>query len=340
MRNALLACALVVALVFSAPAEPISRCRPTTVRSIAPADTSCPGSPTNARVACISTRHSTPPFTARSMRSRYSGVGRNRARASPIVATEQDEVYALDARSGAENLEARAWRACSAIRAPLRQYFATRRDGAPVLDEARATLYLDAAVMRANGPRHEISHCRSPTGRSNPAGRSMSQLRSAEVSSRHCRTSAARSRYSRARCSFRSAGTGAIAAPITGMSSAFPKASPAKSRAFRREREAAAYGRKAAISGDGKSLFAATGNTFPRNQLGRWRGCPAPRLPTLPAPSTLTTISPRWTGASRLSRPRPRRNRADPARYRERERRPEADPRHRQKRRRLSSRPR
>ena len=28
--------------------------------------------------------------------------------------------------------------------------------GAPVIDEQRATLYLDAAVMRANGPRHEI----------------------------------------------------------------------------------------------------------------------------------------------------------------------------------------
>ena len=28
--------------------------------------------------------------------------------------------------------------------------------GAPVIDEARATIYLDAAVMRANGPHHEV----------------------------------------------------------------------------------------------------------------------------------------------------------------------------------------
>jgi PQQ enzyme-like repeat protein len=73
-----------------------------------------------------------------------------------IVATEDNDVFALDALTGAQ-----LWRRAlgppvprSAL--PCGNISPLGVTGAPVIDEARATLYLDAAVMRANGPRHEI----------------------------------------------------------------------------------------------------------------------------------------------------------------------------------------
>jgi hypothetical protein len=66
-----------------------------------------------------------------------------------IVATEDNEVFAPDARSGAQ-----IWkRAGPPVQrsAPCRQYYVARVTGAPVIDEQRATLYLDAAIMHARG---------------------------------------------------------------------------------------------------------------------------------------------------------------------------------------------
>jgi len=107
----------------------------------------------------------------------------------------------------------------------------------------------------------KFSRFRLPTALLCPAGRSTSESRSAGVSLRQYRTSAARWRCSTARSSFPSADTGAIAAPITALSSAFPSTSLARPRVSRRERAAAAYG-EGGVSGDGQSLFAVTGNTF------------------------------------------------------------------------------
>ena len=128
---------------FQRRPRPISGCRPTTARSTAPADTSCPGSPMNARVACILTRHSTPLFTARSMCSRYSGVGRDRG---GRLGRRDGGGRGPRARCAERrrNLEAYAWRACSAIRAPLRQDFVTRRDG---------------GAGHRRGRRHALSRC-------------------------------------------------------------------------------------------------------------------------------------------------------------------------------------
>ena len=90
------------------------------------------------------------------MRSRYSGVRRDRAPACLIVATEEDEVYALDAKSGAEIWKRTLGEPVPRSALPCGNISPLGVTGAPVIDEARATLYLDAAVMRANGPRHEI----------------------------------------------------------------------------------------------------------------------------------------------------------------------------------------
>ena len=73
------------------------------------------------------------------------------------MATEEDEVYALDEKTGAQ-----AWKRTLGEPVLLSAAFHCGNiwplgvTGTPVIDPARATLYLDAAIMRDNKPRHEI----------------------------------------------------------------------------------------------------------------------------------------------------------------------------------------
>jgi outer membrane protein assembly factor BamB len=73
-----------------------------------------------------------------------------------IVATEENDVFALDAQSGAQIWKRALGPPVPRSALPCGNISPLGVTGAPVIDEARATLYLDAAVMRANGPRHEI----------------------------------------------------------------------------------------------------------------------------------------------------------------------------------------
>jgi PQQ-like domain len=74
-----------------------------------------------------------------------------------IVATEEDDVYALDEKTGAQ-----VWKRTLGEPVLLSAAFHCGNiwplgvTGTPVIDPARATLYLDAAIMRDNKPRHEI----------------------------------------------------------------------------------------------------------------------------------------------------------------------------------------
>jgi PQQ-like domain len=73
-----------------------------------------------------------------------------------IVATEEDEVYAFNEKTGAQ-----IW--MQKLGEPVQQagfrcgnIWPLGVTGTPVIDPARETLYLDAMVMRDNAPRHEI----------------------------------------------------------------------------------------------------------------------------------------------------------------------------------------
>ena len=173
---------------------------------------------------------------------------------------------------------------------------------------------------------------RSPTGRSSPAGPSMSRPRSAEVSSRRCRTSAAH---------WRVRGQG-----VRSFQRTLGRLRRLSRICCRRFRKRAGQSRELLDAssrrrhmgarrhpGDGKSLFAATGNTF---RAIFWSyGEAVLRLgPDLARSRRRRRLfRPVETGSFPSSRPRPRRNRADPARRPNRQRRTEADPGHRQKRR-------
>jgi outer membrane protein assembly factor BamB len=73
-----------------------------------------------------------------------------------IVVTEEDEVYALDAQSGAQIWKRALGGPVPGPALPCGNISPLGVTGAPVIDAPRATIYLDAAVMRANEPRHEI----------------------------------------------------------------------------------------------------------------------------------------------------------------------------------------
>ena len=73
-----------------------------------------------------------------------------------IVATEEDQVFALDAKSGAEIWKRALGEPVPRSALPCGNIAPLGVTGAPVIDEERATLYLDAAIIRPNGPRHEI----------------------------------------------------------------------------------------------------------------------------------------------------------------------------------------
>ena len=73
-----------------------------------------------------------------------------------IVATEDNEVFALDARSGVQIWKRALGPPVQRSALPCGNISSLGVTGAPVIDEQRATLYLDAAIMRAKGPRHEI----------------------------------------------------------------------------------------------------------------------------------------------------------------------------------------
>ncbi len=73
-----------------------------------------------------------------------------------IVATDQDEVYAIDAKSGAQIWERTLGEPVPRSALPCGNLPTLGVTGTPVIDPARATLYLDAMVMRDNEPRHEI----------------------------------------------------------------------------------------------------------------------------------------------------------------------------------------
>jgi len=73
-----------------------------------------------------------------------------------IVATESNDVYALDAVTGTQIWHRSLGAAVQASALPCGDIDPSGVTGTPVIDSASGTLYLNALVNRANGPRHQI----------------------------------------------------------------------------------------------------------------------------------------------------------------------------------------
>ena len=180
-----------------------------------------------------------------------------------IVATEEDEVYALDEKTGAQ-----VWK--RTLGEPVLRSAAFHCGniwplgvtGTPVIDPARATLYLDAAIMRDNKPRHEIYALSLVDGSIEPGW-------PVDVAT------AMRGRFDPTTQNQRGALAlfgGKVFVPFGGLAGdcgvyhgivlAVSQSDPTKAVNFSSGGRGAGIWAQGGVAGDGKSLFVATGNTI------------------------------------------------------------------------------
>jgi outer membrane protein assembly factor BamB len=179
-----------------------------------------------------------------------------------ILATEEDEVYALDARSGAQIWKRTFGEPVPRSALPCGNISRLGVTGAPVIDKARATLYLDAAVMRANGPRHEIYALSLADGSIEPGWPVdvATALGGSFVPELQNQRGALALFEGKVFVPFSGhwGDCGAYHGYVVGVS----ESEPGKALSFSTRARGGGIWAQGGISGDGKSLFAATGNTF------------------------------------------------------------------------------
>ena len=179
-----------------------------------------------------------------------------------IVATDQDEVYAIDAESGAQIWQRALGEPVPRSALPCGNLPTLGVTGTPVIDPARATLYLDAMVMRAGEPRHEIYALALADGSTEPGW-------PVDVAT------ALKGSFTPAVENERGAlalFAGRVFIPYSGhfgdcgdyheIVVGVSQSDPAKVESFATRARGGGIWGQGGVTGDGKSLFVATGNTF------------------------------------------------------------------------------
>ncbi len=180
-----------------------------------------------------------------------------------IVATEEDEVYAFDEKTGAQ-----IW--TKTLGEPATQAAGFRCGdiwplgvtGTPVIDKARATLYLDAMVMRDNRPRHEVYALSLADGSIEPGW-------PVDVATALGGRFDPAQQYERGalalfdgRVFVAYGGLAGDCGIYHGFVVGISTAEPGKVVSFSTRARAGGIWAQGGVTSDGKSLFAATGNTF------------------------------------------------------------------------------
>jgi outer membrane protein assembly factor BamB len=180
-----------------------------------------------------------------------------------IVATEEDEVYAFDEKTGAQK-----WMRTLGEPAPLSAGFRCGGiwplgvTGTPVIDKARARLYLDAMVMRDGKPRHEVYALSLADGTIEPGwpvdvATALHGSFDPMVEHQHGALALFGGRVLIPFGGF--AGDCGI---YHGMVVGFSTAEPGKAASFVTRGRGGGIWAQGGVTGDGKSVFAATGNTI------------------------------------------------------------------------------
>jgi hypothetical protein len=179
-----------------------------------------------------------------------------------VVATEEDEVYAFDEKTGAQIwVQSLGEPATQAAGFHCGNIWPLGVSGTPVIDKARATLYLDAMVMRENHPRHEIFAVSLADGSVEPGW----PVDVATALGGNFDPMVHNQRGALALFG------GRVFVPYGGLAGdcgdyhgrvvGFSTAEPGKAVAFATRARAGGVWAQGGVTGDGKSLFAATGNT-------------------------------------------------------------------------------
>lgn len=179
-----------------------------------------------------------------------------------IVATEEDEVYALDARSGVQIWKRPLGAPVPGSALPCGNISPLGVTGAPVIDEAGAKVYLDAAVMGATGPRHEVFALSLADGSVEPgwpvdiATALGARFTSALENQRGALALFAGKVF--VPFSGHWGDCGAYHGFVVGLSTSEPRTAAS----FETRARGGGIWAQGGVTGDGKSLFVATGNTF------------------------------------------------------------------------------
>jgi hypothetical protein len=179
-----------------------------------------------------------------------------------IVATEEDEVYAFDENTGAQKWMRTLGEPVPSTGFRCGNIWPLGVTGTPVIDKARATLYLDAAIMRDGAPRHEVYALSLADGTVEPGW-------PVDVAT------ALRGRFDPMVQNQRGALAlfgGRVFVPFGGLAGdcgqyhgmilGVSTTEPGKVASFSTRARSGGIWAPGGVTGDGKSLFAATGNTF------------------------------------------------------------------------------
>ena len=185
-----------------------------------------------------------------------------------IVANDHDEVTAIEARSGAQIWERRLGEPVKHASLPCGIVPFVGVTGAPVIDPARATLYLDAMVMRDGEPRHEIHALALADGSIEPGWPIdvASALKGSFLPSVQNERGALALFAGRVFVPF--SGHYGDCGDFHGVVVGVSEADPTKVESFATRARGGGVWGQGGITGDGQSLFAATGNTFGASAWG------------------------------------------------------------------------
>jgi outer membrane protein assembly factor BamB len=185
-----------------------------------------------------------------------------------IVATDQDEVYAIDAESGAQIWERKLGEPVPLSALPCGDLPSVGVTGAPVIDPARATLYLDAMVMRGDEPRHEIYALALADGSIEPGWPVdvATALKGSFTPSVENERGALALFAGRVFVPF--SGHFGDCGDYHGIVVGVSESDPAQVESFSTRAHGGGIWGQGGVSGDGESLFAATGNTFGASAWG------------------------------------------------------------------------
>ena len=179
-----------------------------------------------------------------------------------IVATDQDEVFAIDAASGAEIWKRALGDPVPHSALPCGNIWPLGVTGTPVIDPARATLYLDAMVMRGDEPRHEIYALALADGSIEPGwpvdvATALKESFTPAVGIQRGALAVFGGRVFVA-YSGHYGDCGDYRGTVVGVS----ESDPAKVESFSTRARGGGIWGQGGVTGDGKSLFVATGDTF------------------------------------------------------------------------------
>ena len=185
-----------------------------------------------------------------------------------IVATEEDEVYAFDEKTGAQKWMRTLGEPVPSVGFRCGNIWPLGVTGTPVIDKARATLYLDAAVMRDGRPRHEVHALSLADGTVEPGWPVdvATALRGSFDPMAQNQRGALALFGGRVFVPF--GGLAGDCGIYHGMVLGFSTAEPGKAVSFATRARGGGIWAQGGISSDGKSLFAATGNTMLAKEWG------------------------------------------------------------------------